>query len=241
MIKRYGLADSEDKIQRVSKGLMRNWNEFGAVAPESPQMISVFCSSMELIAHFEAQQPDRAMQLLRTMWGYIWNAPYSVQSSLIEGYFHDGRCHYPFTLYDPAYISHAHPWASGPTIVLTSYTVGLRLLSPTHGSWIFEPQPGLHTGLGFAISGITSNAKGLLSAGWQIDEDGSFEMAFRTPKNTKGVVGIPTFGREITSILFDEKAIEKDRLEVGKNHVYLKDVSGGKGSLCIRYNLPVSL
>jgi hypothetical protein len=214
---------------------MRNWNEFGAVAPESPKMISVFCSSMELIAHFEAQQPDRAMKLLRRMWGYIWNAPYAVQSSLIEGYFHDGRCHYPFTLYDPAYISHAHPWASGPTIVLTSYYVGLTLRNPAHTFWSFEPQPGLNKKSRFAIAGITSDATGFFSAGWKIREDGVLEMAIRAPMGTRGAIGIPTFSQEITGLSFDGTLLDHHSLNLGKNHAYLKDVEGGNHSLVVTY------
>ncbi|KAI0123711.1 alpha-l-rhamnosidase [Xylariales sp. AK1849] len=231
----YGLPDSEEKVQSVSAGLPRNWNEFGAVAPESPGMISVFCSSMELIAHFEAKQPERAMQLLRTMWGYIWNSPYSVQSSLIEGYFHDGRCHYPFTDYDPAYISHAHPWASGPTIVLTFYVVGLRLLNAEHTEWIFEPQPGVADHLEFAISGVTSNARGFISAGWKFAVQGHFEMAIAAPEGTTGTIGVPKLGKEVSQIKLNGEAIPLQGLAEDKHHLYVKGVRGGNHEIHVTH------
>jgi hypothetical protein len=198
-------------------------------------MISVFCSSMELIAHYTAKQPERAMELFRTMWGYIWNSPYAVQSSLIEGYFHDGRCHYPFTLYDPAYISHAHPWASGPTIVLTFYAVGLRLLNPEHTAWIFEPQPGDVEHFEFALSGVTSDAQGFISAGWQFVGDSVLEMAISAPAGTRGTIGVPKLGKQIASIVVNGKAISLGGLRVEKHHVYMADLEGGQYALEVKY------
>lgn len=111
--------------------------KFATVAPESPGMISPFISSIELFAHTLAGHPERSFELFKNMWGYIWNSPYSVQSSLIEGYYHDGSCKYPFTLYDPSYISHGHPWATDPTVFYSFYHVGLQFISPDHSQWNF--------------------------------------------------------------------------------------------------------
>jgi hypothetical protein len=206
-------------------------------------MISPFCSSMELITHFTAKQPSRAMQLLRTMWGYMWNAPYSVRSSLIEGYYHDGRCHYPFTKYDPAYISHAHPWASGPTIVLTFFLVGLRVLDAGHGRWAFEPQlemneeeDGKRRGdeVGFAMAGFTSNARGFFSAGWKVGED-SIEMAIKAPEGTVGTIAVPKLGKEIRNIDLDGEEVTITSLRADKDHVYMENVSGGKHIVLATY------
>jgi len=190
---------------------------------------------MELVTHFVAKQPKRAMDLMRTMWGYIWNSPYAVQSSLIEGYYHDGRCHYPFTLYDPAYISHAHPWASGPTIVLTFYVVGLRLLNPEHTKWIFEPQPDVEE-LGFAMSGFTSDAKGFFSAGWKAGKD-VLEMAVKAPEGTKGTIGVPTLGKDISSVTQNGREVLFETLDGNKSHVYIKDVVGGKHTVQVSYGV----
>ena len=231
---RFDVADSPEKVQSISKNLVKGWNEFGAVAPESPQMISCFCSSMELIAHFVARQPGRSMALLRRMWGYIWNAPYSVQSSLIEGFFHDGRCHYPFAGYDPAYISHAHPWASGPTITLTSYLTGLRLLDPSHTKWVIEPQPE-ETKVTWAMAGVTSTARGFFSAGWCEIGKHKLLLAIKAPKGTTGSIGVPVLGREVEGVWLDEEVVSFGELREENSFLYLDRVEGGEHICTILY------
>ncbi|KAG8766375.1 hypothetical protein FRC12_006921 [Ceratobasidium sp. 428] len=185
----FDIADSREKKKRISEGLQKNWNEYGAVAPESPGMISTFISGFELVAHFRAGNPQRALDLIRSMWGYVWNAPYSVQSSLIEGYYKDGRCHYPFQAYDPSYISHAHPWASGPSIVLSRDVVGLEFTNPTHTTWAVFPEA--EVDLEYAVAGVSSASGELLASGWSKTSKWSFEMAVKAPAGTRGQVGVP--------------------------------------------------
>lgn len=247
-ILRYKIVDSPSREALVSKGLTRNWNEYGAVAPESDGMISTFCSSMELIAHMRAGQPARSLSLLRTMWGYIWNSPYAVQSSLIEGYFRDGRCFYPFTRYDPAYISHAHPWATGPTIILTLYYVGIRVLNAVHDSWIFEPHFDLEDALqgedeAFAMSGFMSG-KGFVTAGWRVrreigGDSLTLEMAIKAPELTRGDISIPSFGMRTVSVEVDGKEIGTQGLEVeeNSNRLCMRNVKGGIHSVIVTYKL----
>ncbi|KDN38537.1 hypothetical protein RSAG8_09426, partial [Rhizoctonia solani AG-8 WAC10335] len=49
----FGVANSQEKVYRISSGLKRNWNEHGAVAPESPGIISTFISGFELLLILE--------------------------------------------------------------------------------------------------------------------------------------------------------------------------------------------
>ena len=44
----YNLTTSAAQASSVSKGLTRNWNDLGAVAPELPDNISPFISSLEV-------------------------------------------------------------------------------------------------------------------------------------------------------------------------------------------------
>ncbi|EFX04866.1 alpha-l-rhamnosidase [Grosmannia clavigera kw1407] len=242
----YGVA-SPERAARVSEGLTANWSPFGPVAPESPKMVSPFCGSMELMGHYAAGRPDRALTLLRTMWGYIWNAPYAVQSSLIEGYYHDGRCFYPFGDYDSSYISHAHPWASGPTIALTSWLVGLRLLDVGHHHWIFAPQlvfdstvdEGKNGQSGksplFAMTGFTSDAQGFFSAGYKRSSPEMLVLAIKAPRKTVGRVGLPTLGKTIARVEQDGIELSLDSLEKGHSHLFLKYVKGGNRMFIICY------
>lgn len=202
-------------------------------------MVSSFCSSMELVAHYLAGRPDRALTLLRNMWGYIWNSPYSVQSSLIEGYYHDGRCFYPFGEYDAAYISHAHPWASGPTIAMSFWLVGLRLQEVSHEHWIFEPRLSFEEGEGkspeWAMTGFTSNAQGFFSAGYKRTSPAELVMAIKAPENTVGKVGLPTLNKAIVSVISDGKEVALDLLGKGDDHIFVNNVKGGCRTFVMRY------
>lgn len=207
-------------------------------------MISTFIGSMELIAHMEAKESTRSLRLLKTLWGYVWNAPYSVQSSLIEGYYRDGRCYYPFTKYDPAYISHAHPWATGPTVVLTYYLVGIRITNALHDEWLFEPRveakdcvdDDSSTKTKFALSGFSS-AKGFYSAGWQLstvsESEVFLELAIKSPTATKGFVKFPLLGKKLVSANMDGYSLDLSNLDTGG--MSLQNVQGGCHSFQLRY------
>ncbi|KAG8689131.1 minichromosome maintenance protein 5 [Ceratobasidium sp. 423] len=190
----FGVPDSQEKISRISSGLKRNWNDYGAVAPESPGMISTFISGFELIAHFGAGESQRALDLIRLLWGYVWNAPYGVQSSLIEGFYKDGRCYYPFQAYDPSYISHAHPWASGPSIVLSRNVAGLRFTNPKHTTWTVIPE--VQVDLDYVVAGVSSSDGRLLTSGWSKTSPWSLELAIKAPARTYGIVGVPVIWNE---------------------------------------------
>lgn len=194
---------------------------------------------MELVAHYVAGKPDRALTLLRDMWGYIWNSPYAVQSSLIEGYYHDGRCFYPFGEYDASYISHAHPWASGPTIMLSFWLVGLRFLDVGHERWVFEPRLSFEEDRGkspeWAMTGFTSNAQGFFSAGYRRTSPTELVMAIKAPQNTVGKVGLPTLNKRIRNVVSDGKEVVLDLLGDSVDHVFANDIKGGCKTFVIRY------
>lgn len=185
----FDVVDDQEKVTRISTGLRKNWNEFGAVAPESPGMISTFISGFELIAHFAAGESQQALDLIRLLWGYVWNAPYGVQSSLIEGFYKDGRCYYPFQAYDPSYISHAHPWASGPSIVLSRNVAGLQFTSSKQNTWSVIPEA--QVDLEYAMAGVTGATGSILVAGWSKTSPWSLELAIKAPTGTNGKVGVP--------------------------------------------------
>ncbi|KAL7266431.1 hypothetical protein RUND412_011024 [Rhizina undulata] len=153
-------------------------------------MISPFITSLELQAHFSANQSQRGLDLIRTQWNYMLTAPWSVGSSLVEGYWHDGSLFYPFGGYTSSYISHAHPWASSPTIAATFYILGLQVQSADHKKWSFTPT--VDVDLDFAMGGITT-ARGFISAGWKTEGAG-MRLAVKSPAGTTGVVGVPVKG-----------------------------------------------
>ncbi|ANZ74941.1 BA75_03308T0 [Komagataella pastoris] len=211
---------SEERKESISENLARRWTKFGAPAVESPGMISPFISSCELFCHSLAGHPERALELFRTMWGYIWNSPYAVQSSLIEGYFQDGSCKYPFTLYDPAYISHAHPWATGPTVLLTNHIVGLTF-EHDHSQWNFFPA-GIFAdnAIKWAQTGFTSKTKGFISAGYKFERHlKSLELAVKSPKETEGKIGIPyNSDYAVSTVTVNGEILSTDELEIQEKY-----------------------
>lgn len=227
----------EDRKNRISEGLTKNWNEYGAVAPESEGMISPFISSFELLAHTSTGNVDRSFELFRKMWGYMWNADYGVRSSLIEGYFKDGSCKYPFTFYDPAYISHCHPWATGPTIWLTFDVVGLKFTDHRHKLWTFSPKGVYAEGsLDFAMTGFRSHESGFISAGWKKVTEKILLMAIKVPEKTQGSIGVPIReGSEICKVEVDDEKISKDLDSTG-SHLLIPRIGSGNHAVLVYYS-----
>ena len=83
-------AASANRTASISAYLEGNWNEFGATSPEWGGMIGTFPGSMEVYAHFAANEGARALDLVRLMWGYMINSPTSTESTFWEGYKSDG-------------------------------------------------------------------------------------------------------------------------------------------------------
>jgi hypothetical protein len=88
-----------------------------------------------------ADQPQRALDLMRLQWGFMLDDPRMTQSTFIEGYSTDGSLHYAPYRNDPR-ISHAHGWATGPTAALTFYAAGIQLVGAGGERWVVAPQAG---------------------------------------------------------------------------------------------------
>ncbi|KAH8822741.1 bacterial alpha-L-rhamnosidase domain-containing protein [Flagelloscypha sp. PMI_526] len=107
----FGLTNSTAQARKVSQGLTKNWNDIGPVTPELPDTISPFVSSWEVEAHFAAEEPERAVQLIRKLWGYALDGPNMGGSTIVEGLSANGSLYYRSEAgynYDPAYTSMAH-------------------------------------------------------------------------------------------------------------------------------------
>lgn len=97
--------------KRVSDYLANNWTPIGPICPELPKNVSPFISSIEVEGPFQAGRPDRALELMRTLWGWYLGNPNGTESTVIEGYLLDGTFGYRGDRgyrNDPSYI--ARPW-----------------------------------------------------------------------------------------------------------------------------------
>ncbi|CAG8353753.1 unnamed protein product [Penicillium salamii] len=186
----FGIADDE-RAASISEKLLKNWTPIGAVAPELPENIASFISSFEIQSHFIANQPLRALELIRRSWGWYINNPNGTESTVIEGYLQNGTFGYRMNRgygYDPSYVSHAHGWSAGPTSALTEYVVGLSVVSPLGLEWKIAPQFG---DLDFASAGFVTSL-GKFEASWKRRSTGhGYVLDFTVPKSSVGKVTLP--------------------------------------------------
>lgn len=187
----YGVVSPQSKkAQRISDYLKSNWTPIGPHCPELPQNVSPFISSIELEGHFQVGRPDRALELMRTSWGWYHNHANGTGSTVIEGYLINGTFGYRGDRgyrYDESYVSHAHGWSSGPTSALTEYMVGLRVTSPRGHEWSLKPAT--FSELSKAEAGFTTSL-GKFSAKFKVKGDRAV-VEWNTPKGTRGKIELP--------------------------------------------------
>lgn len=180
---------NKERAARISKRLTQNWTPIGAVTPELPENISPFISSFEIQGHFEANRPDRALELIRRSWGWYLNNPNGTESTVIEGYLADGTFGYRSDRgysNDESYVSHAHGWSAGPTSALTNYVLGLSVTSPLGLTWKIAPQFGdLKT-----VEGGFTTSLGKFQVSWKRKPD-EYTLRFSVPEGTRGDLLLP--------------------------------------------------
>ncbi|RDW76790.1 uncharacterized protein DSM5745_06782 [Aspergillus mulundensis] len=181
---------NSSQAERISDYLTTNWTPIGPSCPELPDNVSPFISSIELDAHFKAGRPDRALTLIRDLWGWYLDHENGTQSTTPEGYTVDGTWEYrlerSYTKGSP-YLSHSHGWSSGPTSTLTEYMLGLRVTKPAGEEWVLSPAA--FTELDKFEGGFTTSY-GKFSASVKVDGKVA-RVEWNTPRGTKGVVDLP--------------------------------------------------
>ncbi|SCE21409.1 alpha-L-rhamnosidase [Streptomyces sp. DvalAA-14] len=187
----YGLTDSPAKNTAIARALAARWNNVGAASPEKDGgAIGTFPGSMEVQAHFVADDDINALTLVRREWGYMLNSPTGTGSTFWEGLRSDGSFDYGGT-----YMSLAHGWATGPTSALTFYLLGL---APTGTSQFdFVPHPGdlTHT------EGTISLPQGTVTGDWDYDAAaGTLTEQLTSPAGSTGRIGVPTYGSADVSV-----------------------------------------
>jgi hypothetical protein len=186
------MASNKHK-KSISTQLTTNWSPIGAICPELPNNICPFIESMEVKGHLAARETKRALALIRLSWGWYLNHPDGTGSTCPEGYLADGTWGYrSMSGYggDYSYTSHAHGWSTGPTHALSTFVLGLQLLSPGGKDWMLAPQFG---DLKKVEGGFTTNL-GRFRANWEVSEDG-YSLEYEVPDISKGVLVLPLKGK----------------------------------------------
>ncbi|KAK8855744.1 glycoside hydrolase family 78 protein [Apiospora arundinis] len=181
---------SSNEASGISSYLKKNWTPIGAECEELPGEISPFVSSFEIQAHLLAGQTQRALDLIRTSWGWYLNNPLGTQSTMIEGYLINGTFGYRWDAgYQNSfsYTSHSHGWATGPVTALTEHIVGLSVTGRGGSTWRLAPQVG---DLSHAEGGFVTK-RGRYSASWTRETDGAIKVEYAVPEGTEGEVSLP--------------------------------------------------
>ncbi|KAF2636855.1 bacterial alpha-L-rhamnosidase domain-containing protein [Massarina eburnea CBS 473.64] len=194
----YNLTLSPVQSSLLSVSLTRFWTPLGPVTPELPDTISPFISSIEVLAHFTALQPKRALNLTRTLWSYLLDSPLMTGSTLAEGITANGSLYYRGDAgykKDARYTSLSHGWSTGPTAALTFKIAGLEIVGWRR--WIFAPS-------GESLRDVKAGYQspmGMFSVEWKSrdDVDGAFDFfaKFTTPEGTNGSIELPWKCKEV--------------------------------------------
>jgi hypothetical protein len=210
--------------QNISNQLISNWGPIGAVCPELPNNIVPYVEGMEIKGHLAARQATRALALMRLSWGWYLNNPYGTNSTIIEGYLADGTFGYRTgndgNGADVSYTSHAHGWSTGPTHALSTYVLGLQLLSPGGATWMLAPQFGDLT----SVEGGYTTPSGTFSARWVVGSQG-YNVSYEVPGNTTGTLMLPAASSP--TIMLDGKAVTSGVWNSSEGVVTLGDLGGG--------------
>ncbi len=183
----YGLADPP-KARSISAVLKGNWNDRGTTSPENKGNPGVFAGSLEVSAHFTADEDQNGVDIIRREWGYMLGDPAGTASTFWESYRAAEDC-----VFCSTYVSLAHGWATGPTSALTFYVLGVAPTGAGGRAYRFVPHP---ADLTFAQGRITTE-QGPLQASWR-RSGGRFSAELTAPRGTTGQAGVPTFGAPIT-------------------------------------------
>jgi hypothetical protein len=227
----FGLANLATQSSSVSHALRNNWNTYGAQTPERPNAIATFPGSMEVLAHFAANDDQAGLDLMRLEWGYMLGSTMGTNSTFWEGYLADGSFDYQGN-----YMSNAHGWATGPTSALTYFVLGVAPEAAVGLQYHLIPHPGDLK----EVAGRLTIPKGSIEASWEKSSDSAtFEEIVTAPETLFGRIGLPTFGKIIT-VSMDGKIVwdgcnttnpvvnlgNFDRASSDNNYVYFDGVKG---------------
>ncbi len=183
----YGLTDTPAKNTTIVQRLAQRWNAYGATTPEWGGGIHPFPGSMEVHAHFTANDDTTALAQIRRTWGYMLDSPIGTKSTMWEGISANGGL-----AYNPPFMSLSHGWSTGPTSALTFDVLGTAP-EPTIGQYRFVPHPGDLT----SVEGRITMPQGPINAAWSRSPSaGTFTSQLTSPAGTTGRVGIPKLDRQ---------------------------------------------
>jgi hypothetical protein len=229
----YGLVPSAVTASAISTALTSRWTAIGAVTPEkSATSIHPFPGSMEVQAHFAANDDQNGLALIRSEWGFMLNAPAGTNSTFWEGYKTDGSSDY-----SGSYLSMAHGWATGPTSALSFFVLGIDPGSNGGQAYSVIPHPGDLT----HVEGRLTLGTGPIDASWDRTASSfSLQVNAQLSAGAAGVVAVPRLGADRVVSIDDTVAWDGTTFlgapgiasaDQDANYIYFRGVQPGSRTL----------
>jgi hypothetical protein len=219
----FDIADTK-RAAIITSNLKKRWGPFGPINPECSGPVSPFISGFELQALIHANKMHDALRMIRKTWGWMINNPSSTGSTMLEAWGEDGNITYPFYKDKPSYISHCHPWSTGPVLVMTFELLGLNFTEAGGTLWEFRPTPG---DLENCEGGFTGSL-GRYSAGWSKTKANGhivFSCWIECPEGTRGRVRLPVCTTASGGITINGESL---KVSISDGYAWVDNVSGGK-------------
>jgi len=165
-----------------------------------------------------------ALAMIRTAWGWMINNPASTGSTVLEAWGASGEITYPFYKDKPSYISHCHPFSTGPVLVLTYELLALNFTDVGGKSWEFRPCVG---DLEHCQGGFTgTHGKTRLVGGRQGKmEELFFSCWVEAPEGTIGRVRLPVVTSGWPKSTHKKGGVKCDNKD---GYEWLNGISGGE-------------
>lgn len=151
-----------------------------ALNPGYSQRVYAFMSYFEIEARFMTGLTDSALDEIRRLYG--WMSSHDPGVTFWEGIGEGG------SLYEGAYSSQAHGWATGIVPALTNFVLGVIPMAPGFKAWSVRPIPGDVTW----ARGQVPTLYGPISVDWRkATSHSQFQLRISSPVESSGEISVP--------------------------------------------------
>jgi hypothetical protein len=161
--------------------------------------VYAFISYFELAARFATNgAASSAFEEIKRLYG--WMATHDPKITFWEGIGPGG------SPYEQGFTSMAHGWSTGIVSLMSNYVLGVQPTGPGFKTW--QICPVVDGGNLTWAQGQVGTPSGPIRVSWKKSDDGSFTLQINTPKDTNGVLCVPTEGFKNDRIVMDGKQVK---------------------------------
>jgi hypothetical protein len=184
-----------------------------------------FISYFEIQARYLINSPSSALEETRRLYG--WMSSHDPGVTVWEGIGTNG------SLYEGAYSSQAHGWATGIVPLMTNNILGVTPTGPGFSTWSIRPIPGDVTW----AKGVVPGPIGEIKVAWaRSEEEGTFWLSAETPENSKGTISVPLGNNGDAQVFVDKQVVAGSLLVKGDDGYVVLEVEGGMHVVTVGYN-----